>query len=229
MNIVKKKYWFLPLLIFIVSCEVDREAPILLNSAYFPLEIGNFWIYEVDETVYFGEADFETNNYFYRDQITDQYINEAEDPAFTMVRQFSVDRENWENERVFSLVFSQNRLIKHDNNFQEILLVYPVEAGLTWDGNGLNNNNVEFFYVEEKGPYFLNNNSFSETVKVRKSNEDDLITIRDIRFEVFAEEVGMVESYEEVYSYCSRNDCLGEQIIQSGRFKHLKLITNGKN
>ncbi len=229
MNIVKKKYWFLPILIFIVSCEVDREAPVVLNSAYFPLEIGNFWIYEAEETVYFGEADFETTSFYYRDQITDQYLNAANDAFFTVVRQISVDRENWENERVFSMSFNQNRLIKDYNNFQEIVLVYPVETGLSWDGNGLNSKNVEFFHIEETGPYFLNNNSFPETVKVRKSDEDDLITIRDIRFEVFAEQVGMVEFYEEVYSYCSRNDCLGEQIIQSGRFKHLKLISYGKN
>ncbi|MEX0881974.1 MAG: hypothetical protein WDZ72_00740, partial [Cyclobacteriaceae bacterium] len=82
MKILKKRYWFLPILIFMIGCEPEKEEPGILNSVYFPLEIGNFWIYEVDESIYYGENDFETNQYFYRDEITDQYVNEENDPVF---------------------------------------------------------------------------------------------------------------------------------------------------
>ena len=50
------------------SCAEEREDPELITSTYYPLLIGNYWDYSVDETIYFGEEDFETENYFFRDE-----------------------------------------------------------------------------------------------------------------------------------------------------------------
>ncbi len=75
--------------------------------------------------------------------------------------------------------------------------------------------------------YSLGNQPIGLAVKVIQSEEDDLITLRDQRYEVYLKGVGMTESYYEVLTYCSRNDCLGEQIIDSGRLVRLELIKHG--
>ncbi|NHE58779.1 hypothetical protein [Cyclobacterium plantarum] len=190
--------------------------------------MGNFWEYRVAETVYFGENDSESKTFYFRDEMVGQYLNAENELVYKIQRQSSTDRNNWTNERVYTLSFSQNRIIRHYNNLQEIVLVYPLGIGMEWDGNALNNVPNQTFSVERLGDYILENLSFPETVTVRQSEEDDLITIRDNRYEVFAKDIGLVESYHEVFRYCSRNDCLGEQIIQEGRFTHLKLIDYGQ-
>ena len=42
--------------------------------------------------------------------------------------------------------------------------------------------------------------------------------------ESYEKGIGMVELYYEVLTYCSRNDCLGEQLIDSGSKIHMKLL-----
>jgi hypothetical protein len=206
----------------------EREVPELISSPYYPLEIGNFWEYTVDETTYFGENDFEVEKYFYRDQISDFYLNEAKEIVYLIQRKKSTDGNDWANEVVYTANFSNNRIIRNYNNQQHIVLVYPANLDLSWDANAYNTTNESPYFVESTGSYVLNTFAFPDAVKIRKSQEDDLITIRDNRYEVFARNVGMVESYDEVYRYCSRNDCLGEQIIQEGRFTHLRLVNYGK-
>jgi hypothetical protein len=59
---------------------------------------------------------------------------------------------------------------------------------------------------------------------VNQEKFDDKITNRDIRYEVFGKGIGLVEKYDEVITYCSRNNCLGQQLINGGRKTHLKLV-----
>lgn len=215
--------------IFVMGCEVLREEPSIIASTYYPLAAGNFWEYHVDNTRYFGEEDFETTEFFYRDEIVDQYLNADNDLVYRVRRRYSEDRNSWRDEKSYTLTFSNSRIIRHDNNQQDIVLIYPVASDNEWDGNAYNSLPATFFFIERMGDYLVGNTYYPETITVRQSEEDDLITLRDIRYEVYGRDVGLIESYYEVFSYCSRNECLGEQIIQEGRFTHLKLINYGKD
>ena len=219
---------FLSLCVFSLwSCEEDREIPESLTSAYLPLNLGQYWTYEVVERVYFGENDFEEREFYYRDRISRQFVNEINELVHVVNRERSSNLQDWENEMAYTLNFSRNRIIRTINNKPVIPLVYPVQVFQQWDANVMNSSLPDVFIIEEIGGYIVGNRAFGSAALVRQSEEDDLITLRDNRFEVFAEGVGMIESYYEVFAYCSRSDCLGEQIIQSGRFKQMKLIANG--
>lgn len=210
-----------------LSCEESRENPERLSSSYLPLNMGQFWTYEVAEREYFGENDFENRTYFLRDRITRQYFNEVNELVNVVTRQRSTNLQTWENQLAYTLQFSRNRIVRTMNNEPLIPLVYPLRMLQQWDANGMNPMNPELFTVESMGPYVVGSRTFGTTALIRQSEEDDLITKRDIRFEVYAEGVGMVASSHEVFTYCSRSDCLGEQIIQRGRFTEMKLIANG--
>lgn len=214
-------------LLTLLSCVEERETPELLTSAYLPLNLGQYWIYEVVERVYFGENDFEETEFYYRDRITRQFVNEINELVHVITRERSDNLQLWESQLVYTLNFSRNRIIRTINNQPIISLVYPLRVFQQWDANGMNSNSTELFTVEEIGGYIVGNRAFGSAALIRQSEEDDLITLRDNRFEVYVEGIGMIESYYEVFAYCSRSDCLGEQIIQSGRFKQMKLIGNG--
>ncbi|MCC5936672.1 MAG: hypothetical protein JJU34_05275 [Lunatimonas sp.] len=228
MNTWTKWTFLLGIAFYLASCDwVDREQPASVLPRYSPLQVGRFWVYEVDERVYFGENDFEDTRYYYRDQITEEFLNEQGQVAFRVIRQKSLDRQVWENEQAYGLRLAENRLIRLMDNIQEIRLVYPIQLLKEWDSNAFNTRSTEIFTIERVGSYALGERVFPAAVVVRHMEDDDLITFRDNRYEVYAENLGMVEKYSEVFSYCSRSDCLGQQIIQSGRFIHLKLMTHG--
>jgi hypothetical protein len=74
----------------------------------------------------------------------------------------------------------------------------------------------------------MGDGSSDHILRVNQEESDDEITYRDIRYEVFEKGVGMIEKYDEVLTYCSRNECLGDKLIDSGSEVHMKLVEYGK-
>ncbi|TFV97858.1 hypothetical protein E4S40_04240 [Algoriphagus kandeliae] len=216
-------FLFFPFL-FLFSCDREIENPIPTNSFdFFPLLIGNYWTYEVEERIYFGENDFEDDSFFYRDQIRTVYVNDAGEQVFIVRRDKSENNEIWELEVEYTLVIRENNLIMNLQNQPLIVLVYPIKEGVIWNGNKYRDASLDEFELKIENP----SSSGNSTVRVIQEDADDLITFRDIRYDVFEENVGLTERYYEVLTYCSRNDCLGDQLIDSGRVTYMKLIEFG--
>ena len=211
-----------------LSCGDSGSHPVDLAFDFMPLPINRFWIYEVDETIYFGEGDSEESHFFYRDVITSSYIDEVGNLVYFINRDKSLDQNDWKNHSVFTLQIKRNALIRSFENQKDIPLVFPPKDQITWDGNAYNSLGEDMYRLVNLRAYEVGDNTYQSTVKVIQEEDDDEITFRDNRYEVYAKGVGMLEQYFEVLTYCSRNDCLGEQIIDGGRFTHLKLINNGQ-
>lgn len=209
---------------FFFSCDREVELPGSNNSFdFFPLIIGNFWTYEVEERIYFGENDFEDYSFYYRDQIRTVYVNDAGEQVFIVRRDRSEDNENWQFEVEYTLLIRENNLIMNLQNHPLVLLVYPPKDGLVWDGNKYRDATMDDFQLQAEEA----SNAGNARVRVIQEQADDLITFRDNRYDVFEEKVGLTERYYEVLSYCSRNDCLGDQLIDSGRITYMNLIDFG--
>ncbi|MCS5489646.1 hypothetical protein [Algoriphagus limi] len=215
---------FLISFLFLFSCDREVENPVISDSFnFFPLFIGNYWTYEVEERIYFGENDFEDYSFFYRDQIRTVFVNDAGEQVFIVRRDKSENNEAWEFEVEYTLVIRENNLIMNLQNQPLIVLVYPVKEGLIWNGNKFRDASLDEFELKIEN----SSNPGNSIVRVIQEEADDLITFRDNRYDVFEENVGLTERYYEVLTYCSRNDCLGDQLIDSGRITHMKLIDYG--
>ncbi|WP_186757890.1 hypothetical protein [Echinicola salinicaeni] len=216
------------LLLFLTSCQDDNPAPVELGLDYMPLSVNRFWIYEVAETIYYGESDTESSNFFYRDIISKSSLDVEGNLVYLVNREKSTNQSDWVNHSVYTLQLKEKSLLRYSDNTKEIPLVFPPKNYISWDGNIYNNLSKDEFNLELINAYELNNKTFQSVAKVLQEEEDDRITFRDNRYEIYAKGVGMIEKYYEVLSYCSRNDCLGEQIVDGGRTTHLKLISNGQ-
>ncbi len=198
-----------------------EEEPMDLGVDFQPLAVGNYWIYSVDQTLYFGENDFEEESFFYRDRIFSFYINDAGEQVFIIERSKSYDQLNWIPNENYSMLVREKTLIRTTQNQTMVALVFPPNEGVKWDSNIYQDSPEDEFEIK----YDLGS---SNLIKVDQEEADDLVTYRDIRFEIFEKGVGLVEDYEEVLTYCSRNDCLGNQLIDGGYKAHLKITDYGK-
>jgi hypothetical protein len=84
------------------------------------------------------------------------------------------------------------------------------------------------FEIDSVGKSMMGDGSSNTILRVNQEDSDDEITYRDIRYEVFEKGVGMIEKYDEVLTYCSRNECLGDKLIDSGIVVYMKLVEYGK-
>ena len=207
-----------------ISCSEIEETEVDLGLSYLPLSIGKSWVYAVTETIYFGASDAETSNYYYRDRVESEYFDEEGEQVFLIVREKSDDQHTWRPEQTFTYKFRNSALIRYQENRHLVPLVFPPTPGKRWDANIFNSSSEEYYQLQILAQYHLDDFEFRDVAKVVQQADDDRITLRDNRYEVYVKEIGLVESYYEVLNYCSRNDCLGQQIIESGRFTHLKLI-----
>lgn len=223
-----KKVLLYVLILFVAACQESTPDPVELGLDYMPLSVNRFWIYEVAETIYFGESDIESSNFFYRDIISKSSIDVEGNLVYLVSREKSNNQSDWEKHSVYTLQLKQQSLLRYSDNFKDIPLVFPPKNLISWDANAYNNLSKDEFNLELINAYELNNKTYQSVARVLQEEEDDMITFRDNRYEIYAKGVGLIEKYYEVLSYCSRNDCLGEQIIDGGRITHLKLISNGQ-
>lgn len=221
--------WCFMILLIFASCETEvEEVPTDFGFDYQPLEIGLFWIYEVDQTTYFGENDSEDEQFFYRDLVRTFYLNGEREQVFVINRAKSTDRSNWTTQFEYTLLRRDFKLLRTIENQTVVNLVFPPKLGTTWDGNIYRDKNEDEFEIDSVGNNMMGGAGSDNIVRVNQEDSDDKITFRDIRYEIFEKGVGIIEKYDQVITYCSRNDCLGKQLIDSGSEVYMKLVENGK-
>lgn len=207
--------------------EVSESINPQLEQDYQPLGIGYFWIYDVEETVYFGENDFENSHYYYKDSVRSVYLNEVDEVTYIVERSTSSDQTTWTFELEYTMIYRDRLLLRTIYNTPVTALVFPPEKGRIWNGKSYQAEGDDEFEIDFSGQSELNGFEGVQAVRVTQENLDDKITTRDVRYEVFGKGVGLLEKYDEVLTYCSRNDCLGDELINSGRKTHLKLLEYG--
>lgn len=208
-------------LLALISCE-EKFEPVVDqgDTEFLPLIIGNYWIYNVDQTIHFGENDSETEQFFYKDIIRSFYLNAEVEPVYIVERSKSYDRTTWVKELEYTIHQNKNLLIRTVQNQPMVILNLPLLNGKVWNGNA--------FRVAEDDEFELKSLA-EDQIRVNQEDLDDKITVRDVRYEVFQKQVGLVEKFEDVITYCSRNDCLGQELIDGGYRQHLTLVDYGKN
>ena len=219
---MKRKLPLILLLALSVFSSCDREiedSQADLGYDFQPLEVGLYWLYEVDQTIYYGENDSEQAQFFNKDVIRSFYTNEAGEQVFVVVRSKSSDRIDWKISLVYTLIQRELSLIRTIENQPVVTLVFPPKDGTVWNGNVYRDKPEDDFELSNSG----------NSIRVNQENSDDKVTYRDIRFEVYDQGIGLVEKYDEVLTYCSRNDCLGDMLIDSGYKVQMKLIGYGKD
>jgi hypothetical protein len=218
------------LFIFLSGCERKvEESTSDFGFDFQPLAKGLYWIYSVDQTIFFGENDSESSTFFYRDLIRDFYLDESKEQIFIVVRSKSNDQQTWTKVKEFTIHRRGFTLIKTVDNQPVVSLVFPPELGRSWNGNNFRNERSDEFIIDNKVESKFPAASDSKVIRVLQEESDDLITFRDNRYEVYGKGIGMLEKYDEVLSYCTRTDCLGKKLINSG-FKIKMVLTDyGKN
>ena len=220
--------YFLSLIAFLFSCAETETPQTDFGLDYQPLKVGLFWEYEVNETIVFGESDEESSTFFLKDRIIYNYFNVENELVFVLAREKSTNGTDWEIIGNYLMQYRNLTLLRTFENKKTVNLVFPPELEKTWDAQIFNAGDPDEYEISFLGNIDVGSQSFSQSLKVLQEEEDDEITFRDNRYEVFAKGIGLVEQYYEVFTYCSRNDCLGQKIVDSGRLTHLKIKAYGK-
>jgi hypothetical protein len=224
--------------IFLLMLSCNKDEPLAVywpGPDYFPLAVGQFFIYEVDSTAILFQEET-TRHYEVRHTVTDSFKTEEGYYAFTITRSMRANEGSpWTAMPTWHARRTEREAILQEGNVPYVKLVFPLSANLVWNGNELNamegadncgNDAIykcdQYKLPENVMPYTtVTGLPFDETIFVEEGNDPDLIAVFDVRNSRYAKEVGLIEREITHLVYCSdREDCLGkQQVIQGLRYK----------
>lgn len=218
----------------------DTEA---LGHNYYPLRIGEFWIYKVTEVKFknqFEKEGHDSISYYVREQIDTIYqdLTQEDTYKFTRSRRSSLT-ENWGTDSVFTVNKSVGSVRLYQNNRRIVPFIFPVLENKKWNAHIFNTQSSFDNKSEEKFYYFanvdkpvtVNGTLFPKTVTVVQVKNENAIERQDW-YEVYASGTGRIYKHLLTFDYCSdpgrQNGCeVGQAFIISGTKRTEKLLEHG--
>ncbi|MEP1032447.1 hypothetical protein [Ekhidna sp.] len=197
------------------SCNETKEVgPETLGYEYYPLNVGQYRIYDVEEIKYLVSG-FDTTIYQLRETIFDS-IPSADRIIYLLRRDIRPDAlSNWESDSIWTVTRTANYLSITENNIPFIKLTFPVTAGREWDGNSLNTKSALTYYYQSISNQLVDSISADNHIRLIIEDIEENVTGVDLRSEVYVDGIGLVEKDYLTQKKCTSSDCgadLGEVI-----------------
>jgi hypothetical protein len=207
----------------LLACESSDESTIPDND-FFPLKTGVYQIYDVAEIIYeLGDPD--TFHYELKMVVTDSFTNARNGTTYVIYRSKRLEGESsFEYLDTWSAESNDQELVVSEENIPYVKLKFPATVGRAWDGNVYNdvvipssNQHEDIYTITGQGKSLvLGDLTVGEFVKVEQEDNQEFIVYFDKRIEIYALHVGLVSRKIEQLQYCTNNDCLGDQVVETG-------------
>jgi len=220
---------FLGFLLLLWGCGDEESLSGHIEANYFPLEVGWYQVYDVQETRYQITASPEAMRYELMMQVVDSFPS-GNDYTYVIHRSIRPDASvAWELLDTWSARMEGNALVVSEGNTAYVKLTLPVADGVRWDGNAYNALGKDEYEIRDAGrSYVLDGTEFENTVTVDQEHNDDRIVFRDERKEVYANDIGLIYKEFIQLDYCTADPCLGLQQVDEGVEVIMTIIGYGK-
>lgn len=223
------------------GCDDNEPSEPVTLTDYFPLQTGNYFIYDVEETTIAFNVEAK-EEYALRVVISDSVIADDGTTVYVMSRsRRNAANEPWQPLETWSARQSVNQLIISEGNVQIVALVTPLVVGQQWNGNELNNRGgreacgvdddpCDVFTIESLDANFqINGDLFNTGLLVIESDDPDPLTITDVRKAVYGNGIGLISVDREVLDFCTTPpSCFGTGFVNSGYRYKQTLTAYGK-
>lgn len=214
-------------LLWLVGCSRPAETPPSAGYEYFPLEVGQYRIFDVQETQYTLTAGRTTRSYQVQETTTQAFAGLDGLPAFRIERSSrTAPGQSWQLDSVWTARRTPMEAIRTENGVSFIRLLFPLRQGQSWDANRLNSIGPETHTLTALSePVSLGGQTYDQTatvVQVAKASLVDSVS----RKEIYARGVGLV--YRESVELYYNNNQIGQNKIDFGKRYYQTLKSYGK-
>ncbi|MFI5221376.1 MAG: hypothetical protein ACHQK8_03545 [Bacteroidia bacterium] len=218
----------------VISCKKNdsTNSNVDLTTDYFPVDVGHFWIYDVDSIILdnnSGSTVIDSSHHFqYKEIITANIMDDMGKPAQRLERYFRQNDSDttWRNVNTWVIQRDNLRAQKIEENVRFVKLIFPLSLNLQWDGNMFNNINslnnrtpqmysVNFF----DRPFSVNGNSYGKTLKVIEYVDTNAIE-EIVQYEIYSRGIGMIYSLSDsINTQPVPNDSTGKTVSRGYRYR----------
>jgi len=212
------------------TSSIIELGPEDMGYDFFPLEIGDYKEYKVENIKYRILGDHDTSYYLLKEVVADTFRNQAGNLVYKLNR-YKSDPNNidWNLDSIWTATKNITNVVVVENNIPYARLNFPVRDNYNWDGNAFNIMDYDdYIYIDAYKPIEFEEKVYNSTVKVIHEETLDYIVSTNIRNEIYAENVGLIYKETIILHYCTENECLGDTIIEQGVNYKQELIDYGK-
>jgi hypothetical protein len=192
------------------SCS-DTLEPGKIGFNYFPLEIGDYRIYQVQRIEYSLFATTDTAHYQLKELVVDTFSTQSELNYILHRFKRDLSTDKWQLDSVWTSRRTQNHAIVVENNIPFVKMVFPIRLDKVWDGNLFNASPPDEYQITEIGGSLETPaGTFVDNLTVFENNEPDTLIFQDIRQSIYALNVGLIYKNSSILDFCNTDpDCLG--------------------
>jgi hypothetical protein len=192
---------------------------------YYPVKVGNYWIYDVSETTFnkqFLKNPTDSVTYQVRELVDTVYRDQTGELTYRVIRSRRADAtQAWGSDSVVTINKSASDVRYTRENLKVVKLVFPAGENKKWNGNAFNIRGAEEYTFAQVGqPYTLDDTTYTNTVRVNQFFNENLVELED-RHEVYALGIGMVYKRVIDLDYCrggNGQQCeVGQHYVVYGR------------
>lgn len=237
---------------FIAGCEDKYKDPDpqAMGYGYYPLEVGDYRIYNVTNINYRHDVG-DTTRFQLRERLDTTFFDQTNTLSYKIIRSVRPDENSaWVDDSVMVVTKTNTMLMLMKDNTKYVKLVFPVKAGASWLGDAYNstpsvsytpdgNRRSDYYlgkdastYQEAGVPFFINGKTYTNTVMVVQGTPVESWIGFDNRREIYAHDIGMVYKLYTRIVYCNdmdSKDCdyaIGYKL--QGLERHEELVEYGK-
>lgn len=205
--------------------ETEQLDDIQMGYNYFPVQIGNEWVYQTDSIIYSLQAlvQIDSSRSFIREVVVDTFRDAVDQLIYRLNVFYAKDTSlGWDLINSSFIESNKLHLIKKENGLSFVRLVFPVLTNKAWDGNSMiqaKTNIVikgelleayddwyyRYKYIDKSE--FIGVKSFDKVCKVLEVDNEDIISKRYSEAR-YARDVGMV--YRELWILDTQNTDLNK-------------------
>lgn len=216
------RLFFGAMLILIDGCS-GSDVVRISDLSYFPLRVGFYQIYQVNETNIQHNSCSDTSQpptktYDLKVLTYDSSKNSEGSYTYLIHRYTRNDStQAWADLDTWSARITDNQVIVSEGNTSYVRLFFPLAENGKWNANSYNNLGADYDTLRNFGkPYQLSNGKkYSTTVTIRQADNRDFFVNQDKRFEVYAPSAGLIYKEKTHLTYL-QGACYGQQMVGSG-------------
>ncbi len=220
--------------VLLTGCS-SSDNPQPSDQSYFPLRVGNFSIYQVNETDFLrltctdnGET---IKNYQLKELVTDSVKNAEGSYTYTIHRYTRPDStQPWVDFNTWTARMNNSQVIVNEGNVPYLKFTFPLREKNYWNINSFNSQDPSIDTLKNlRQPYTLaSGKKFQNTFSARRDN-GEFIVFHDKAVEVYASSIGLVyKELEQLYYFDNTSyPCYGQQVAKNGTIYLQSLISYG--
>lgn len=217
------------LLIANVGCQDRSINPVSDDSTYFPLEVGNYWIYRVMTETYVTVNTVIKQDYQIQQKISSSYSINGQLVFVIYESTRQTDQSPWKLKSIHTEYKNLIEVVDQEGNVPIVKLLFPISATTSWNTNLYNANPLALLRYQGAGrPFSVGKLNFNDTVSVLGANDSTLVS-QEKYFRVYARSAGCVYREDRSLAFCQgSSDCIGKGIVESGTITKWELLTSDR-